>query len=101
MVLPVVQEIFGFPVPRKETLLETHNQEATWEKRGRRQRSVSPVPACLKLLSYSELVLPVSVLTCPSVCLSVETLFWKELVQSGGEVGIQRHLHLVCGFFSS
>lgn len=62
---------------------------------------MSPVPACLKLLSYSELVFPVSVLTCPSVCLSVETLFWKELVQFGGEVGIQRHLHLVCGFFSS
>lgn len=32
MVLPVVQEIFGFPVPRKETLLETRSQEATWEK---------------------------------------------------------------------
>lgn len=97
MVLPVVQEIFGFPVPRKETLLETRSQEATWEKRGRRQKSVSPVPAFLKLLSYSELVLPVSVLT----CLSVERLFWKKLVQFGGEVGIQRHLHLVCGFFSS
>lgn len=32
MVLPVVQEIFGFPVPRKETLLETRSQEATWGK---------------------------------------------------------------------
>lgn len=55
------------------------------------------VPEALKLFRAGA----VSVLTCPSVCLSVETLFWKELVQSGGEVGIQRHLHLVCGFFSS
>lgn len=33
--------------------------------------SVSPASVRLKLLSYTELVLPVSVLTCPSACLSV------------------------------
>lgn len=59
------------------------------------------VPEAPKLFRAGVPCLSADLSVCLSVRLSVETLFWKELVQFGGEVGIQRHLHLVCGFFSS
>lgn len=105
MVLPVVQEIFCFPVPRKETLLETRSPGGQLGEVRTEAEECEPSSACLKLLSYR------AGAPCLSTALSARLsarlsvcpwrLFWKELVQSGGEVGIQRHLHLVCGFFSS
>lgn len=100
--LPVVQEIFGFPVPRKETLPHTGNTQPgshLGEMRTEAEECESSpcVPEALKLFRAGAPCLSADLF----VCLSVETLFWKELVQSGGEVGIQHHLHLVCGFFSS
>lgn len=99
MVLPVVQEIRLSCSQKGDSAENTQPGSHLGEMRMEAEECESS-PCVLEALKLFRACAP-CLSADLSVCLSVETLFWKKLVQSGGEVGIQRHLHLVCGFFSS
>lgn len=94
MVLPVVQEIRLSCSQKGDSAENTQPGSHLGEMRMEAEECESS-PCVLEALKLFRACAP-CLSADLSVCLSVETLFWKKLVQSGGEVGIQRHLHLVC-----